>query len=95
MLHGDFERTYNIVCKANVKRFADCFDSPNIEYKYHTWEFQFKNIVCNEYSRKKMAKKLNYFHKFDNPNKMLLFTIMLGITNHWTCLIATKFRGKC
>jgi hypothetical protein len=90
ILYGDFERTYNNVCKAHLNRFLECQKHPFIEYIDHTWEFQFKNIVCNENSRRELNDKIKYFSRYNQPNRLLVFTIMMGITNHWTCLIALK-----
>lgn len=47
ILYGDFERTYNNVWKANAEAITQCYRHPDIEYIDHTWEFQFRNIVCN------------------------------------------------
>lgn len=90
ILYGDFERTYNHVWRANAQALTQCYEHPGIEYMEHTWEFQFKNIVCSEQSRRELNDKIAYFQRFRHKSKMLVFTIMLAITNHWTCLVAIK-----
>lgn len=41
----------------------------------------------------KLAKKIEYFVNY-RKEKPLIFVMMLGITNHWTCFVGAKVKDK-
>jgi hypothetical protein len=65
----------------------------NFTYINFTWEFQYQNLILSEQSRNELNKKINYFKNYTGE-KPLIFGIMLGITCHWTVLMAFKSHGK-
>jgi hypothetical protein len=58
-----------------------------------TWEFQYENLLLSEQSKNELNKKIEIFQKYEGE-KPLIFGIMLGITCHWTVLMAFKSKGK-
>lgn len=78
-MFDDFE-----IFKANHEQF---------NYMDYTWEFQYQNLLVSEQSRADLNKKITHFKNYTGE-KPLIFGIMLGITCHWTVLLAFKKSNK-
>ena len=58
ILYGDFERTYNTVLQQHSHIFLDFISKDTLEFMEHTWEFQYRNLVCSDESRCKLQDKI-------------------------------------
>ena len=78
----------------------DCFDEFDI-FRHHndfdlfsfTWEFQYRNLVISDQRKLELTKAMNSFKGYTGA-KPVVMSFMLGITNHWMCLLAVKSKGQ-
>lgn len=55
---------------------------------FSTWEYQFGRVVHGENIQRDLQNKINAFISFKKKNEACILAVMMGVTNHWTTLVA-------
>jgi len=92
---GQLERyQFKLLLETNKEIKTTISSSEKLEIKFLNYFYGFNSIQgMSDEEIKDLQIALNYFKKW-NKEKILIYVILLGVTNHWSVLILENFKGE-